>query len=269
MKKSYSILCAALFVSATLILLAACRPSGTDITPVSGTLEAPFPVDSAPAAVLQAMQRAQRFHTYEILSDTAHDISVEAIVEADTASTGGYGLVIVKGATSTTFPHIFLARQPQARYCAPSGDLWLSASATEGTGVSIKHLCQFRFLDGDSATIVRTVDPYVLQQQLLTRLGYHIDGEQITLYDDRRPLATATNTITDMGGFDPEQPLWIGDQLQYDLSGDVPRLLLTPGVRFAVCPILFYDDMPTLSAPLTFSPDGTPVIGDLQPDAQP
>lgn len=263
MKKLYLSAIVAIFLCGASAFCTACQSSGADIHPVAGTLDAPFPDDSAPAVVLQAMQQAQRFHTFEILSDTANSISVEAIAEADTTSTEGYGIVIHKDATSTTLPNIPNARIPQARYDSQSGDLWLTSSAMEGTGVSVKRLYQLRFLDNDSATVVRTIDPYALQQILLQRLGYRIDGEQIALYDGQRLLFTATNTVTDMGGFDDEHPIWIGEQLQYDLSGDTPLLLLTPGVKFTTGLVLLFDDMPTLTAPLTISPDGTPIIGDL------
>lgn len=263
MKELHALVLAVIFLCGASFFFSACQGTGADVHPVAGTLDEPFPADSAPAAVLQAMQQAQRYHTFEILSDTANSISIEAIAEADTTSTEGYGIVIHKGAASTTFPNIPNARIPEARYDTQSGDLWLTSSAMEGTGVSVKRLYQLRFLDNDSATVVRTIDPYALQQLLLQRLGYRINGEQITLYDGQRLLFTATNTVTDMGGFDDEQPIWIGEQLQYDLSGYTPLLLLTPGVKFTTGLVLLYDDMPTLTAPLTISSDGTPILGDL------
>ena len=263
MKELHALVLAVIFLCGASFFFSACQGTGADVHPVAGTLDEPFPADSAPAAVLQAMQQAQRYHTFEILSDTAHSISVDASAEADTTSTEGLGRVIHTGASSTPFPYIPNARIPEARYDSQSGDLWLTSSAMEGTGVSVKRLYQLRFLDNDSATVVRTIDPYALQQILLQRLGYRIDGEQITLYDGQRLLFTATNTVTDMGGFDDEQPIWIGEQLQYDLSGYTPLLLLTPGVKFTTGLVLLYDDMPTLTAPLTISSDGTPILGDL------
>ena len=66
-----------------------------------------------------------------------------------------------------------------------------------------------------------------------------------------------------MGGFDSEQPVWIGEQIQYDLSVDVPCLLVTPGVNFTTGLVLTYDDMPTLKATVTIGEDGSVNIGDL------
>ena len=91
----------------------------------------------------------------------------------------------------------------------------------------------------------------------------------MTLYDGKKLLTTVTNTVTDMGGFDDEQPVWIGDQIAYDLSEETPRLMVTPGVKFTTGLVLTYDDMPTLSAPLTIDADGKSSIGDLKPVAQP
>lgn len=255
-----------LLIPTTLILtiiLSACTGTNAKFPHVAGLLDEPLPADTAPAHVLEAMERAERYHQYEIMSDTANDISVEAIGEADTTSTEGYGIVVVKGATSTVFPHIPNSRQPLARYCRETGDLWLTCSAMAGTGVAVERLYQIRFNNSDSAYIANAIDPYALQQQLCQRLGYSIDGEKMTLYDRSRELTTATNTVTDMGDFDDEHPLWIGEQMQYDLSGNRPCLLVTPGVKYTTGLVLTYDDMPTLSTPIGIDNGGKPCIGEI------
>jgi len=256
-----------LFIPAAIILtmiFAACKGTENKYPHVAGLLDEPLAADSAPAHVLEAMEQAERFHQFEIMSDTLNDISVEAIAEADTTPTEEYGIVVTKGAASTTFPHLRNARYNKARYDAKDGTLWLTCSAVWGTGVQVDQLYQIRFDHDGQASVARTVDPYVLQQKLCQRLGYRIEGEQITLYDNDRLIATVTNTVTDMGGFDNEQPLWIGEQMGFDLSGDTPRLLVTPGVKFTTGLVLSYDDMPTLAAPLTLADDGTVSIGDLE-----
>ncbi len=133
-----------------------------------------------------------------------------------------------------------------------------------GTGIQVDRLYQIRFGENDIAYIAFSVEPYDLQQQLCQRLGYSIDGENITLWDGVREIATVKNTVTDMGGFDNEQPVWIGEQIGFDLSGSAPCLLVTPGVKFTTGLVLTYDDMPTLIAPLTIADDGTVSIGDLE-----
>ncbi|MBQ8969101.1 MAG: hypothetical protein IJ064_05155 [Bacteroidaceae bacterium] len=235
-----------------------------DISSVAGTLDGPLPADSAPFRVLEAMERAECFHQYEIMSDTTCHICVEAIAEADATSTEGYGIVVTKGATSTTFPNLCNARCPMAAYDKQHGWLWLTSSAMWGTGVQVDWLYQIRFDKDDKAYIAHIVNPYDIQQQLLGRLGYTIEGEQITLYDGEREIAQATNTVTDMGGFDDEQhPVWIGEQITYDLAGPTPCLLVTPGIKFTTGLVLTYDDMPTLTALLTIADDGTLSIGDI------
>ena len=67
-----------------------------------------------------------------------------------------------------------------------------------------------------------------------------------------------------MGGFDSEQPVWIGEQIQYDLSGTTPQLLVTPGIKYTTGLVLTYDDMPTLSASITLTDDGQVNIGKLE-----
>ena len=198
------------------------------------------------------------------MSDTLNAISVEAVAEADATSTEGYGIVVVKGATSTTFPNLRNARYNLAAYDEDDNTLWLTCCVMWGTGVNVHRLYQIRFDENDKAYIAHTIDPYDLQQQLCQRLGYSIDGEQITLYDNDRLIATVTNTVTDMGGFDNEQPLWIGEQMGFNLSGDTPRLLVTPGVKYTTGLMVIYNDTPTLKAPLTLADDGTVSIGDIE-----
>lgn len=245
------------------MVFTACKDANEEYKLVAGILDGLLESSSAPASVHEAIVRAERYHNYEIMSDTVHDICVEAIAEVGNTSTEGYGIEVVKGGMSTTFPDISNARSPMARYDEQSNTVWLTSSAVWGTGVQVDWLYQIGFGDNDLAYIVHTVNPYDLQQQLCQRLGYRIKGEQITLYDGEREIAQATNTVTDMGGFDSEQPVWIGEQIQYDLSGDVPCLLVTPGVNFTTGLVLTYDDMPTLKAPITIGDDGKVNIGEL------
>ena len=115
---------------------------------------------------------------------------------------------------------------------------------------------------GDSAYVAASVDPYDVQQAFCQRLGYTIDGEQITLYLDDAPITTVTNTVTDMGGFD-NVAVWVGEQIRYDLGGKQPRVCITPGVKFVVGLILHYDDMPTFTAAVNLS-EGEVELSDIK-----
>lgn len=238
--------------------------SETSYPLVAGTLEEAVKPDSAPARILEAMERATRYHNYEIMSDTAHELCVEAIGEVDATPTEGYGIVVEKGAASTSFLNLSNARQPKARYDAKTGTLWFANCAMWGTGVQVERLYLMRFDKNNKAHIACTIDPYDIQQQLCQRLGYSIEGEQVTLYDGGREIARATNTVSNMGGFDSEQPLWIGEQIQYDLSGNAPLLLITPGVKFTTGLVLTYDDMSTLAAPISIDEKGKVSISELK-----
>jgi len=141
------------------------------------------------------------------------------------------------------------------------GGQWLTAIVMRGTGVNVEQLYQIGFRD-DSAYVAEAIDPYDVQQAFCQRLGYTIEGEQITLYLDREPVATVTNTVTDMGGFD-DDAIWVGEQISYDLSGEQPRVRITPGVKFVVGLMLHYDDMPTFTASITMS-DGTINLSDIK-----
>lgn len=254
---------AILFLCAPAICCIGCKGAGTDVRQVAGALDGPLPADSAPARVLQAMEKAERYRQFEIMTDTAASISVEAIAEADTTSTEGYGIVVTKGASSTTFPNLRNVRINMAAYDRMGSTLWLTCSVMWGTGVQVDRLYQIRFDGEGKAGIAHTIEPYDVQQTMQERLGYSIAGEQVTFYNGKRMLTTATNTISDMGGFDDENPVWIGEQITYDLSGDVPCLLVTPCLAFTTGMPLIYDDMPTFSAPVSISESGQVNIGEL------
>ncbi|MBQ2104361.1 MAG: hypothetical protein II478_04225, partial [Bacteroidales bacterium] len=76
-------------------------------------------------------------------------------------------------------------------------------------------------------------------------------------------LCTVTNTITDMGGLDIEQPVWIGEQISYSLKDGDLYLQVTPGVKFTTGLVLMYDDMPELTAKVAMSGNGYLQIGDI------
>lgn len=255
----------AIAILAVAMMVAGCKNPGADKKQLAGTLDGPVPSDVMPGHVQQAMTEAMKYHCHDLLDDTANEILVASIDEVDETSTEGYGISVTKGAVSTTFPDIRNTREPQAGYDAATGNLWLTSSAVEGTGVRVEWLHQIRFGDNDSAYVKTTVNPYSVQQALLLRLGYSIKGETISLYDGDKLLATVTNSVRDMGGFDDQQPIWIGEQLYYDVSGGRPKVIFTPGLKFTAGPVLIYDDMPELSATITIDENGSFTIHEITP----
>ena len=250
-------------------LMTGCKNARVETRPMAGTIEEPLPMSIMPEQVQQAMDKATKFHTHELLCDSANEIAVHSIDEMDEASSEGYGIQVTKGATSTIFPHIRNTRQPQARYNTETQTLWLTSSAMEGTGVHVEWLHQIRFGENEIAQVTLDVNPYSVQQELLKRLRYTIEGDVVTFYDGEQLLATATNTINDMGGFDEEQPVWIGEQLYYDLSGDEPKVVFTPGIKFTTGLVLTYDDMPDLSAPISFDENGNITLHEISTNQRP
>lgn len=253
----------AIVVIAMGLVMAGCKTAGLDKKQLAGTMEEPMPSDMMPDHVQQALAKAIKYHCHDLLNDTVNEIYVSSIDEVDQTSTEGYGINVTKGALSTTFPNIRHTREPQAGYNTKTGDLWLTSSAMEGSGVRVEWLHQIRFGDNDLAYVKTEVNPYGVQQELLQRLRYSIKGETISLYDGEKLLATVTNSVKDMGGFDDEQPLWIGEQLYYEVSNGDPKVIFTPGVKFTTGLVLTYDDMPELSAPFTIDENGLFTIHEI------
>ena len=291
MKKILVIAAAVIFLGGLSVLMNSCQTKQSGVRLVAGTLDAPLPADTAPQHVQEAYGKALKVHPFDILSDEANSISVCGIGEVDTTSTEGYGIMVTKGATSTTFLNIRNTRQPMACYDAQTGNLWLTSSAMEGSGVRVEWLYQIRFHDNDSAYVAAVVNPYDVQQALCQRLGYTLDGDSVTLCsvtpDGATPLATlpqplpiregsdiplhqkspqekVTTPLPDREGQGESPLLFIGEQLFYDLTGGQVQLQVVPGVKFADSPVLIYDDMPTLSLPVTLSGEGTPAFGEFQ-----
>ena len=254
---------ATLSLMALCLLIASCG-TNVELKTLSGTIEEPLGADSMPQQVMQAMNKALKYHQFEIFSDTVNNVSVSGIGEADSYPTEGYGIVIVKNAVSTTLPNIRNTRQPKAFYDSAKDELWLTSSAVEGTGVQVERLYQLHFKN-DSAVVVATIDPYDIQQAFLQKIGYATESEQITLYIDNKPATTVTNTVTDMGGFD-DDALWIGDNITYDLGNGQPRVCVTPGVKFITGLVLHYDDTPTISAAIEMDENGKFALSDMKMD---
>ena len=111
----------------------------------------------------------------------------------------------------------------------------------------------------DSASI----SLYDVQQALCSRLGYSVEGEDITFYVDGEAVSTVTNTITDMGGFD-DDAIWIGEQMSLEKGTDGLQVRVTPGVKFITGLVLHYENMPTFTADVTLSDDSEVVLTNLQ-----
>lgn len=252
-----------------LFAIAGCQNNSMVTREMAGTMDEPVPSDTVPEKVRLAMDKADRYHSHELMSDPENEIEVLAIDaltcsdSPEETSTEGYGITVSKKATSVTFPYIRHDRQPEAKYNGRTGDLWLTSAAIAGTGVRVEWLYLIRFGEDDMAFVKTQVNPYGVQQELLKRLSYTIEGENITLYDGEKQLATVTNTVKDMGGFDEAQPLWIGEQIFYDVSSAEPKVVFVPGVKFTTGLVLHYDDMPELMAPITIDENGMFTIHEI------
>lgn len=251
-------------LAASALLLAGCQGKKTDIFPIYGTIDGPTQEERAPQKVHLAMTLDYKDRYENILEDKENGVSVWSLVWCNPDITSeGYGIHIVKDGKTTHFPNIHHGKNPVAEYDAASDRLWLFCGVMEGTGVHVEKPYLFRFDEGQSARTVAEIDPYTVQEVLRNRLSVSIKGNDITFLENEVPLCTVTNTITDMGGMDEEQPIWIGEQLYYYFQDGDLYLRITPGVKFTTGLVLLYDDMPDLTARITISDNGSFQIGDI------
>ena len=248
-----TVLLLASLVLLVVMVLTGCQHKGLETKYVNGVLEGPIAADSVPARVLEAMERAERYHQHDLMSDTIASVAVFSIDEADTTSTEGFGIVVTKGAVSTTFPHIRNVRQPRACYDREKGNLWLTSSQMEGTGVAVERPYLVRFGENDIAYIAATIDPYDMQQALCQRLRYAVEGREVTLYDGDQHLVTVVVNETNMGDL-YEDAVWIGEQLTYEADSDGLTVCVTPGLSFNTGLVLHYGEgSPRSEAPQAIS----------------
>ena len=234
--------------------------------PVNGTMEEAVAVGEAPQAVVDLMKHVNIDECYEtLLEDKTTGVGVWSLLKcSDTISSEGYGMVVAKGDVKTALPQLRHGRMPRARYDAATGDLWILGSDMEGTGVNVERPYLLRFGDDGYASIVNSVDPYEMQEAIRKVLTYSIDGQDITFYNKGKKLVTVTNHIEDMGGF-MDDAIYIGEQVSYSIEGPL-TVHITPGVNFVVGKVLHYDDMPTISATVTMTDNGSFKLSDFKVD---
>ena len=235
------------------LVIAGCS-GGTAIRPVQGVLDEMIAVGVAPVAVQDILEAPAVDERYETLLEEG-DIHVWSLLRcSDTLSSEGYGIVVAKGDVLTAFPDIRHGRMPQACYDADSGDLWIIGGEMEGTGTQVDRPWLIRFDESGEASVVSSINPFDMQEQLRSMLGFSIKDQDITFYSNGIPLTTVTSHETEMGGF-YDDPVWIGDQLTYSLS-DGLKVRFTPGLCFVVGEVLLYDDRPDLEASVAMAEDG-------------
>jgi len=262
MKRGFTVI--TIIIAVTAMAMTGCKEKVVEIHRAMGTLEGPVVTAAAPDSVHMAMHWAFMDRYENIIDDKAHAVSVWSLVNCNPCiSSKGYGIIVTKNKVSTHFPDIYHGNDPRAEIEGQTDNLWLKCGAIEGTGVQVERLYLMRFHDDNTAYIFANIDPYEIQQALLERIGYSIKEDSIAFYDGGTKVATIGNTITDMGGFDTEQPIWIGEQLRYDVKADRMLVEFVPGVKFTTGLVLHYEDMPTLKAAIKVDEEGKFWIGEF------
>ncbi len=245
-------------------LFISCTEKSSGVKPVNGLLTEAIGAGEAPQSVKDVMQTPEVDGRYEvILGDKDSELSVWSLMHcSQTLSSENYGVLVSRanGQTITALPDIRHGNMPTAIYDAEADALWLTGADMEGTGVRVEHLYQLRFVDGGKAKVVRSIDPYDVQQLFCQQLNYQVEGNKITLYLNDKPLTTVTTT-SDNNNSICEDAVWIGEQLSYDLSDERISVCITPAVRYqanndAKETVLLYDDMPEIIATVTITDEG-------------
>lgn len=246
------------------LLATACHNKKEEIQPVWGTIDEPLREEAAPQKIHLAMTLDYTDRYENVLSDTENGVSVWSLVWCNPdMSSEGYGIHVIKNKKTTHFPNIYHGKNPRAEYIADKDLLWLFCGAVEGTGVHVEKPFLLRFDETGSAIIETRLDPYTIQEALRNRLSYIVKGDEITFYDNGEPLCTVTSTITDMGGLDDTQPIWIGEQISYFIQDGDLYVRFIPGAKYVTGLMLLYDDMPELSAKVSLIGNGAISIGDI------
>ncbi len=250
-------------------MMTGCKGKATTQLPVNGTMEEAVALGNPPKAVEDLMKHVNIDDRYEtLLEDKANNVTVWSLLKcSDEVSSEGYGMVVGKGDVKTAMPYMRHGRMPRARYDAATGNLWIVGTDSEGTGINVERIYLLGFDDSGYASIVNGIDPYEMQEAILKVLTYSIDGQDITFYSKGKKLVTVTNHIEDMGGF-MDDAIYVGEQISYSIEGPL-TVHVTPGVNFVVGKVLLYDNMPTFSATVNFTPDSKSIeLGELQVDAE-
>lgn len=233
-------------------VLAACQSQPTPrMYPVVGTIDAPLLADTAPQKVRAAIDKCGVDCFERVMYNEPNDISVWALQRCGRdVSSDGYGIVIEREKVRTSFPDIHHGRNPLADYEVLGDDLYLTCGAMEGTGVLTERYYKFGFNYANKANLVYSIDPYEVQQVLCSRLGYTVNGNQITLYYKDCKLYTYTGNVKHTDDDAIDSLIWIGEQMRYQLNDNWPIVLVTPGLKSPDSQVLAYDGMPTLKVEL-------------------
>ena len=253
MKKDLIILIAILLAFGA---VTGCKKSGT--RPVKGTLEQELGTTRPPkgvTATIKATEKTPGDERFEsIMEDKEDGVSVWGLMKcSDSISSEGYGITVIKDGVETDFKNIRHGNQPKARYDKPR--LWFVGTAMEGTGVHVDQPYLMMFDKDKCAHVIATIDPYDLQQELCKRVSYSIENKDITFYADGKPITTVTSKTEDMGEFF-DDPVWIGEQFKYLITGKKLTIIFTPGLCFVTGKVLIYDDMPDIAATVELNQDG-------------
>lgn len=255
MKKSLTNLIALLLVCG---VVTGCKDKAPATQPVKGTIEQQIAPDSVPQEVSLKLKNTQKASTddcYEaIMGDKDSMVSVWGLMKcSDNQSSQGYGVVVVKDGQETAF-EIRHGNMPKAFYDEETGLLWFSGAVMEGTGTLVERPYLIKFDENKRAEIITSIDPYDMQQELVKKISYSIEGQDVTFYVDGELLTTVTNHTQDMGAF-YDDPIWIGEQIEYQV-GKKLTVCFVPGISFVTGKVLIYDDMPSIAATVELTDDG-------------
>lgn len=171
-----------------------------------------------------------------------------------------YGIVIRKDEKNSVFPDVCHGNDPIVDVDEDKDIVLLAAGVIEGTGTHTEALYIFG-ANGDAMELKGFVDPYDIISYVNEKMTCDINGNEVAFKVGRKKVTTIQNHEE---GYGVLRRVDVGDQIFYDIDDNHNvKVSVTPGLKFGVTTVLFYDDMPTFEFDVKIN-NGKVSFGDIK-----
>ena len=190
-----------------------------------------------------------------VYGDFESDISVWVMINGgDQEFFASKGVIIRKDGKNTCFPNVYHGNNALAALNEENGDIIFAGGYMEGTGTHIEVLYLFKLNQDGIYEINNVVSPFEIQNEIIDKIDYSIEGNEITFIKDNKAISNVTNLEDGMGML---EEIWVGEQISYEFDDDNNiKVSVVPGKKFVTGLVLLYDDMPTFEAKVRLTDNG-------------